>query len=154
MVVSPVPQQTSGFWSYSPLAGVRQGSPLVDLPAHSIDDCLEVVLLVFSSQLPCFLIEHQRGLLLGSSPSSPGLGDRCDEVGWPACLDNLLGWLSVCIQFPMTLGVLVGRVEDRSLEEKITQNVALSGSISWYDMRNGRQKSDSVLSVTLRRIRR
>ena len=62
-MVSPVPEQAGSFRSYSPLAGVRQGSPLVDLPAYSIDDRLEVVLLVFGSQLLCFLIEHQRGLL-------------------------------------------------------------------------------------------
>ena len=155
MVASPVPKQTGGFRSYSPLAGIRQVSPLVDLPAYSIDDRLEVVLLVFCSQLLCFLIEHQRGLLLGSSPSSPGLGDRCDEIGWPACPDNLLGRLSVCVQFPMTVGFLVRRVEDRSLEKKITQTVTLLGSNSWYDiLRSGRQKSDSVLSVALGRIRR
>ena len=120
---SPMPEQAGGFRRDAPLVG-RQVAPPVDLPAYAIDNILQV-LLVAGFQLPRRLVERQRRLFFRDALAFSGLGDGRNEIGGPAMLDDFLGRLSRYVQFPMAIGPLVRRIEDRLLEEKIAQNVAL-----------------------------
>ena len=61
-VVPPVLEQPGSLRGDLPLALVRQVSPPLDLSAHPVDDCRQVVLLAFGLDLLRSLIEHDGGL--------------------------------------------------------------------------------------------
>ena len=113
-VLPPVPQQACGLRRHPPL-GLGQRTPLVDLGPHRVDGGGMVVLLGFRGK-PGALIEDQRGLQAGAF-ALPRLGDRGDEFGAAAAIDDALCRLTLLVKFPMSLRVGVGRIEDRVFEE-------------------------------------
>ena len=48
-----------------------------------------------------------------------GFGDRCNELGPPAVLDDLLGRLPLVVQLPVAGGIGVGGVQNGVFEEFI-----------------------------------
>jgi hypothetical protein len=48
------------------------------------------------------------------------LGDRGDEFGSPPVRYDSLGWVALCIQFPMPRRVFVWEIQDRPVEKRIT----------------------------------
>jgi len=47
------------------------------------------------------------------------LGDRCNELGVAAGIDDLLSRLTLVIKFPMSLGIVVQSVEDGAFKEMV-----------------------------------
>ena len=47
------------------------------------------------------------------------LGNRRDELGAATRIQNLLSWLPRSIQFPVPCGMLIGRIQNRMVEEGI-----------------------------------
>ena len=116
-VVPPVLQQARGLGRDLPLAGIRQRAPVIDVAAHLVDDRRRVVLLFGRREALALVEDH---LLLGDCRLALlRLRDRRDELGPAPALDDLLRRLAVVIEFPVPLGILVGRVQDRVVEEGI-----------------------------------
>jgi hypothetical protein len=116
-VAAPMLEQAGGFGRDLPLARVWPGAPLGDVAAHFVDDRVGVVLLLLGRQPGTFI---ENDILLGRRGFSfLRLGDRRDELGAATGVDDFLRRLAVGIEFPMPLGALVRRIEDRMLEERI-----------------------------------
>src|SRR5690242_19981462 len=117
IVMPPMLEQPGSFRGHLPLAGVRQGTPRINLLAHLVDDGSNVVLLFLGRESLAFIQHHF--LLLGGAFSLLWLGDWCDEFGPPAGFENLLCGLPVLIQFPMPRGASVGRIQNWMVKEWI-----------------------------------
>jgi hypothetical protein len=84
---------------------------------HFIDDRGLVVLLL-SRGKPHSLIEDH--LILRSAPLALfRLWNGSDEVRFPSKVDDSLGGLPIGIEFPMPTRILVGGIEDRSVEKGV-----------------------------------
>ena len=118
-VVPPVLEQQGRFRSNTPVVGIGDGSPLVDIPANFVDSGGDVVLLLCRGKtLP--LVEDQLLLASTTRPALlPRLGNGRDELGPPAILNDLLGWLSSFVQLPVPAGIFVWGVQYRSVVERV-----------------------------------
>ena len=115
-VVAPVPQQAGRLRGGAPIVRVRQRPPPVHVAAELVDDGRRVVALGLRGN-PGAVPELQP-VLGGCRLPLPGLGDGRDEFRPPPLLDDAAGRLSFRVQLPMAGRVLVGRVDDRLLEER------------------------------------
>ena len=122
-VMAPVLEQPGGFRGDAPVIGVRQSSPLAHLLADSVDYGGVVILLGFSGKPFAFVKQQLR--LFSRSLAFLGFGDRRNEFSATTGFDDFLGGLACFIQFPMSAGILVGRVQDGPFEE-----LAIHGSTS------------------------
>ncbi len=113
-VVAPVLKESRRFERDAPVVRVRQRAPLVHLGPHGVDHGGVVVLLLLGRPL----VEQQRRLLV-SALALLGRRHRHHEVGPAAAFDDALRRLLVGAKLPVARRVLVGRVEDRSLEEGV-----------------------------------
>lgn len=99
----------------APVMGIGQGAPLVHLQPQRIDGGRVGVLLLLGRE-PC--VEEQ-GRLTAPALFLPGLGDRGDEFGAAPGLQDPLRRLPGAIQFPVTVGIRIRRIEDRLREEGV-----------------------------------
>ena len=118
LVMPPMLEEALGIGRDFPIVGIREAPPLIHVVAEFIDDSRSrVVLLLLGGESLAF-VEDQ--FCLGRlCLALPRLGDRRDELGAAAALDNPLGRLAVFIELPILSRVLIGRVENRPLEELI-----------------------------------
>lgn len=121
LVVPPVLEQPSRLRGHMPLLGVRQRTPDVDALPQFVDDRRRVVLLLLGRKALA-LIEHNVALSWRLLPLLR-FRDRRDEFGTATPLADVPGGLTGRVEFPMSNGILVGRVEDRLLEEPIVHFV-------------------------------
>src|SRR5690606_9944184 len=119
----PVLQQARSLGRDFPVSRGFQCAPAVDLGAHAVDD-RRVVLLRLRGEA---FVEEQCALLRGALLFSRSR-DRRDELGAAAALDDSLRRLSRFVELPMTLRILVRRVEDGPLEEGFGHRVWPPGS--------------------------
>jgi hypothetical protein len=118
LVAPPMFEQASGLGRDLPLARIRPGAPLSDVSADFVDDRGRVVLLFLRRKSGAFV---ENDVLLAGGRGFPlfRLRDRRDEFGAAADIEDLLRRLAVAIELPMPLRALVGRVQNRVLEEGI-----------------------------------
>ena len=96
----------------APVIGIWNGAPFVHFGSHAVDDGRVVLLLVsrdVATNLQFNLFVFGFALF--------GLGDGGEKFGPAACLYDLVGGLTRCIQLPMLAWVVVGRVEDGFFKE-------------------------------------
>ena len=89
----------------------------INFLANAVDDGRVIVGLLVAGQ-PLALVEQQRGLRRRTLALA-GFGDRRNELGAPALVANLAGGLAAVVEFSVPRRVLVGRVHDRSFEERV-----------------------------------
>ena len=113
-VMPPMLQELGGLRRDAPLARVRQPSPGINAATKVVDDVRQIILLTFRLDLSGSLVEHDLalGLLVFSR-----LGDGRDERDGAPFRNAPVCRLAVLIQFPVLRWVLVGRVQDRLVEE-------------------------------------
>ena len=124
-VVSPMVQEARGFRGDSPATRVWQSAPLVYMTSELVDDRCRIVLLLLGRE-PLAFVEDELRLLYVAALLR--LRDRRDELGAAASLDDLLRRLALVVELPVAGGVLVGRVEDRALEEGVGHGSLESGA--------------------------
>ena len=90
-VMPPMLKQSGGFRGDFPGAGVGQASPPIDMRAEFIDDGRWIVALILGGKAHAF-VEHKIELFMGAFLLFR-LGNRCDVLGDPSLLDNVLGGL-------------------------------------------------------------
>ena len=112
-------EKPCGLRRHLPLAG-RQVAPRVDLRANFIDDRCEVVRLFLRRKAFAF-VEVQ--LLLTAPAPLFRLRDRCDELGPPPSVDQVSGGLTRFVELPMLTRILVRRVDDRPVEERVRHSL-------------------------------
>ena len=120
LVMSPVLEQQGRFRCNTPVPRVRELPPLIDVPANHVHRGGDVVLLLCRRQTLPFV---QDQLLLPPTTRPPPLsrlGYGRDELSPPASFDDLLGWLARLVQLPMARGIVVGRVQYRVVQERIS----------------------------------
>ena len=115
LVMSPVLEKSRRLRRHLPLAG-RQVAPRVDLPAHLVDDRREVVGLLLRRKALA-LVEVQ--FLLTAPTPLLGLRNRRDEFGAAASLEQVTSGLARLVELPMLMRVLVRRVDDGPVEERV-----------------------------------
>ena len=108
LVMPPVLEQAGRFRRDLPLVGVGPGPPPRHLASNLIDERGRVVLLFLGGE-PFAFVEDDR-LLRGGPLAFLRFGDGRDELRTAASLDDPLSRLAVIIEFPMAVGILVGRV--------------------------------------------
>ena len=116
-MMAPVLKQARSLGSYFPVVWVRDHAPLVHKSADGIDRRGQIVLLGLGRQPFAFVQDHCD--LPGRPLAFLWLGDRGDKLGAATAFHNPLRGLTRVIEFPMSHRVLVGRIEDRLLEESI-----------------------------------
>lgn len=104
-VLPPVLQQSGGFGRYLPVLRVRQTSPLIYMSAKFIDNRRWIVLLLLGGK--SFAFVKDQILLLSCAFALSGFWNGCDVFGAATFFDNLLCRLSLSIEFPVLLRVLV-----------------------------------------------
>ena len=145
LVVPPVLEQAGGFGRDLPVVRVGQRPPLVHLLAHLVDDRSGVVLLLLRWRAPC--PRRRRSAPACAAPLRfLRLGDRRDELGAAAGFDDLLGRLAVVVELPVPARVLVGRVEDRVVEEGIAHGCRPPGRFQGA-AKAGRSDRDQASSL-------
>ena len=122
-VVAPVLEQAGGFRVDPPQVG-RELPPLVDLLAEGVDDGGVVVLLGAGAEAVA-LIEGEF-TLLATALLFLGLGDRGDEFRPAPGVDDALGGLAAGVEFPVAVGIGVGGIEDRLVEEGVAHGLVLT----------------------------
>lgn len=100
-----------------PLVRIGQLAPAVHVGPNLIDDRGRIIFLLGGRQRVAAVEDHL-GLVFGP-PALPGLGNRRDQLRAPARFHNPVGRLAVCIQLPVPARVLVRRIENRTLEERV-----------------------------------
>ena len=111
-VAAPVSEKSGRLGGHAPFAGVRNRPPRVDPAAEVVDDLHQIVLLARGLQR----LGHRVKDDLALAPLLR-LGDRGDEGCGAAMVDEPTRRLAALIELPVSCRVLVGRVEDRALEE-------------------------------------
>src|ERR1700737_4011468 len=101
-------QQPGGLGCDLPLTGA-QLPPCVHMAADLVDDRGWIVLLLLRREALA-LVEHKSGLCRGFPLLR--LGDRRDELGAAAGVDDLLRGLPRLIEFPVPPWVFVWRVQN------------------------------------------
>ena len=117
-MVTPVLQQARRLRRHPPLTRIRQCPPAIDGIADAVDGLRQLVLLAFSRDSVCFLVEVQRLL---SAFALLRLGDRRDERHLAPPVENAVSGLAAVVKLPVLRGVLVWRVEDRAVEELLVR---------------------------------
>ena len=116
VVAAPVPQEAGRLRGDLPVARVRQRPPPIHVAAQLVDDGGRVVLLGGRGNPGA--VRELQDVLGGRLPPLPGLRDGGDELRPPPLLEDAARRLSFLVQLPMAGRVLVGRVDDRSREER------------------------------------
>ena len=122
-VMPPVLQESCRLRRHLPLAG-RQIAPRVDLRADFIDDRCEVVRLLLRRKAFAF-VEVQ--LLLTAPAPLFRLRDRCDELGPTSPVEQVPGGLTRLVELPMLTRILVRRVDDGPVEERVRHSLMVVG---------------------------
>jgi len=117
LMAPPVLYQPRGLRRHSPQAGIGLCAPLIDIAAHLIDDRGRVILLLFCRQSLAFV--EDQFVLADRVLALLRLGYWRDELGAAALVNDLLSWLAVLVEFPMTPGSRIGRVQNGLIEKGI-----------------------------------
>ena len=104
-MVTPVMQQTGRLRRHPPLARIRQCPPAIDGISHAVDGLRQLVLLAFSRDSVCFLVEVQRLL---SAFALLRLGDRRDERHLAPPVENAVSGLAAVVKLPVLRRGFVG----------------------------------------------
>src|SRR5690606_4117488 len=115
-VVAPMLEKPRRLGGYTPLA-LGQAAPRVYRAADLIDDRRELVLLLLGRKALAF-VEAQLRLRSSACPLFR-LRDRRDERNLAALLDDPLGRLTVLVELPVAARVLVWRIQDGLVEERV-----------------------------------
>ncbi len=113
-MVPPVLEQARRFRRDQPVVGIGQLAPAFDVGADLVDDRGRVVLLLLGRKIVAG-VEHHLGLRLAAPLLR--LRDRRDQVRAAADVEDPVGGLAVLVQLPVAAGIVIGRVQDRTLEE-------------------------------------
>ena len=139
----PVLQEPGGFRGHLPVVGVRQAMPRLNERASLVDDLGRVVLLHLVGDAVA-AVGQQDLLALASFPPLR-LRDRRDEVSAAAGRENVLGRLTRLVELPVLGRALIGRVQDRPLEERLDCRQRLGGAHGQQSTR-GRGPETSIRS--------
>lgn len=115
----PMLEKSRGFRCDLPLARVREIPPSVHVAADLIDNRCRVILLFFC-RAPTAFVEDE--FFLGALflfLVLLRLRNWGDEFCASAAIDDPLSRLAALIEFPMLSWILVGRIENRPIKERI-----------------------------------
>ena len=93
------------------------------MSANFIDDRCEVVRLLLRRE--AFAFVEVQFLLTAPTPLFR-LRDRCDELGPPPSVDQVSGGLTRFVELPMLMRVLVRRVDDGPVEERVGHSLVFN----------------------------
>jgi len=114
-VAAPVLQEPGRLRCDLPLA-LRQAPPGGDAVADLVDDGCGVVPLLEGRQRVA-RIERHLALLGRALALLLRHRDRCDQIGTPPPPDDPVGGPTFVVELPVPTGKVVGRIEDRGVEE-------------------------------------
>ncbi len=114
-VAAPVLQQPRRLRRDQPLLRIAQAAPAVHVLADLVDDRGGVVLLLLGGEAVAAV--QDQPALVRAPPPFLRLRHRGDQLRAAPQLEDAVGRLSVRVQFPMPGGMIVGRVQDRAVEE-------------------------------------
>src|SRR6185312_5532480 len=115
LVMAPVSEEPRRLGSHRPVGGVRQLPPRVDCLAQGVDDGRWIVLLALGRE-PHGIREKELSL---PYPSLLRLGNRRHVLRRPPPLDHPVRRLTALVELPVPRGILVGRVEDRTVKKRL-----------------------------------
>ena len=110
-------EKTCGFGGDLPLVWVRPAAPLIYMMAKLVDDRGLIVLLLFSGK-PLAFVENDL-LLIRLPLALPRPGNWRNELRAASRFDNPLRRLALVIKLPVADRFVIGRIENRPLEELV-----------------------------------
>ena len=116
-VMTPVLQQAGSLRGDAPVGRIWDLAPTVHLVADTVDDRGVGVLLLLGRQ-PLALIKDEVRLF-GLALLLPRGRDRSYELSRAAAINDLLRRLAARVELPMSSGVVVGRIQDRTFKKSV-----------------------------------